>query len=102
MNVVSWVHISDIHYCDRFQPMIQAILPSLLQAIQERHHLAGDPKLASDTAILFVTGDLTFFGTEQELNESLDRVIRPICDRIGSPLSLRKSLVTVWVSGCGL
>ncbi|MCR4290030.1 MAG: metallophosphoesterase [Candidatus Scalindua sp.] len=87
MSTVSWVHISDIHYSKKNEPQIKLILPSLLEALQHRHSITDDKNLAAENPLLFVTGDLTFSGSKQELSKSFDLVIDPICKKIDVSLN---------------
>lgn len=76
--IVSWVHISDIHYRKDSEPLIRLILPSFLEALQERSGTVNDPNLAAENPLLFVTGDMSWSGTRQELNRSYELVIEPV------------------------
>ena len=83
MNIIPWVHISDIHYKKKYEPYIKHIMTSLLEAIQNMAGLAKDSKLTGSDSLLFVTGDLTFSGSTKEFNKAFDLVLKPICEKAG-------------------
>lgn len=78
MSVISWLHISDIHFCPDFSIKIRLFLPSMLETVRNISAVAEDPMLDSEERMLFATGDITFSGRKKDFLDAYTQVLEPV------------------------
>ena len=66
---ISWLHISDIHECDNDRYHRTAMYEAIIQEVKKR-------TIPPDVA--FITGDLSFQGTDTEYESLIKRFINPL------------------------